>query len=80
MEEQSNPKMINNPVDKDEKQIYRRGNKNGQKPYKKMPKLAIKEIQLRKMGQSDNTKCWQDYWGNRHAFRLMVVCKLPQPL
>ena len=51
--------MINNPRDKDEKEIYRRGTQNGQKSCKKMPKLAIKEIQLRKMKQSDNTKCWQ---------------------
>lgn len=31
MEEQRNPKMINNPVNKDEKEIYSRGNQNGPK-------------------------------------------------
>jgi len=61
--------MIKNPIDKNEKQIYRRGTQNGQKSYKKMPKLAIKEILLRKMKQSDNTKCWQGYGGNKRALR-----------
>ena len=44
MEEQRNPKMINNPVDNDEKQMYGRGNQNGPKLYNMMPKLAVKEI------------------------------------
>lgn len=44
MEEQSNPKMINNLVNKDEKQTNRRGNQNGPKLYNNVPKLAIKEI------------------------------------
>lgn len=62
MEEQGNPKMINNPIDEGKKQIYRKGNQNGQKLYKKMPNLASKEIQLRK-NASDTIKCCPGYRG-----------------
>lgn len=80
MEEQRNPKMINNPVDKDEKQVYRTRNQNGPKLCNKMPKLAIKETRLRKMEQSDHTKCWQGCGEKDMLLELWWICKLLQPL
>lgn len=44
--------MRNNPIHNYEKLVDRRGTQNGQKSRKKMPKLAIRDIQLRKMSNS----------------------------